>query len=178
MKILNNLKSLIPVVATYSFKTETTLFFTKEQILFSIFFLKNHINLKFSILSCISGVDFLTSSYRFSIVYELLSISFNIRLRLKTFLNEISPIDSITPIFKNAGWWEREVWDLYGIYFKGNKDLRRILTDYGFEGYPMRKDYPLSGYVELRYDQNKKRVVVEALELAQDFRYFSFESVW
>jgi len=103
MKILNNLKSLIPVVATYSFKTETTLFFTKEQILFSIFFLKNHINLKFSILSCISGVDFLTSSYRFSIVYELLSISFNIRLRLKTFLNEISPIDSITPIFKNAG---------------------------------------------------------------------------
>lgn len=178
MKILNNLKTLIPIVAVSSFKAETALFFTKEQILFSLFFLKNHINLKFSILSCISGVDFLTSNYRFSIVYELLSISFNIRLRLKTVLNEISPIDSITSIFKNAAWWEREIWDLYGIYFQGNKDLRRILTDYGFEGYPMRKDYPLSGYVELRYDQNKKRVVVEALELAQDFRYFSFESVW
>lgn len=102
MKILNNLKTLIPIVAVSSFKAETALFFTKEQILFSLFFLKNHINLKFSILSCISGVDFLTSNYRFSIVYELLSISFNIRLRLKTVLNEISPIDSITSIFKNA----------------------------------------------------------------------------
>lgn len=103
MKILNNLKTLIPVIAIYSLKAETTLFFTKEQILFNLFFLKNHINLKFSILSCISGIDFLTSKYRFSVVYELLSISFNIRLRIKTFLNEISPLNSITSIFKNAG---------------------------------------------------------------------------
>ena len=87
-------------------------------------------------------------------------------------------MDSTVDIFYNANWWEREIWDLYGIYFNKHPDLRRILTDYGFEGYPMRKDFPLSGYVELRYSQNKKRIIVEPLELTQDFRYFNFETPW
>jgi NADH:ubiquinone oxidoreductase subunit C len=111
-------------------------------------------------------------------VYDLLSITYNARIRIKVFINETTSVDSIVEIFQNANWWEREIWDLYGIYFNKHPDLRRILTDYGFEGYPMRKDFPLSGYVELRYNQNKKRIVVEPLELTQDFRYFNFETPW
>lgn len=129
-------------------------------------------------LSCISGLDFLYSKYRFSLAYELISLKFSNRIRIKIFANEVTPINSVITIFKNADWWEREIWDLYGIYFSGHKDLRRILTDYGFEGFPMRKDYPLSGFVELRYDQNKKRVIVESLELAQNFRSFNFHNIW
>jgi len=102
----------------------------------------------------------------------------NSRIRIKVFVNEITSIDSTVNIFQNANWWEREVWDLYGIYFNNHPDLRRILTDYGFEGYPMRKDFPLSGYVEVRYDQTKRRVILEPIELTQEFRSFSFETPW
>jgi NADH dehydrogenase (ubiquinone) Fe-S protein 3 len=108
----------------------------------------------------------------------MLSLTFNSRLRIKIFVNEVTSVDSIVPLFCNANWWEREVWDLFGIYFQNHPDLRRILTDYGFEGYPMRKDFPLSGYVEVRYDQTKKRIVVEPVELAQEFRAFSYETPW
>jgi NADH/F420H2 dehydrogenase subunit C len=129
-------------------------------------------------LSCISGVDFIHSHYRFGIVYDLLSLVNNSRLRVKVLVNEITSVDSIVPIFTNANWWEREVWDLYGIYFNNHPDLRRILTDYGFEGFPMRKDFPLSGFVEVRYDQTKKRVVLEPLEFSQEFRTFVYETPW
>jgi NADH:ubiquinone oxidoreductase subunit C len=111
-------------------------------------------------------------------VYDLLSLTYNSRIRVKVFVNEITSVDSIVKIFKNANWWEREVWDLYGIYFNEHPDLRRILTDYGFEGYPMRKDFPLSGYVELRYDQSKKRIVLEPIELTQEFRSFTYDMPW
>jgi hypothetical protein len=130
------------------------------------------------LLSCISGVDFIHSQYRFGVVYDLLSITYNSRIRVKIFVNEITSVDSIVKIFTNANWWEREVWDLYGVYFNEHPDLRRILTDYGFEGYPMRKDFPLSGYVELRYDQSKKRIVLEPIELTQEFRSFSYDIPW
>jgi NADH/F420H2 dehydrogenase subunit C len=129
-------------------------------------------------MSCISGVDFLNKKYRFSVVYDLLSLTFNSRIRVKVFLNESSSVDSIVSVFINANWWEREVWDMYGIYFDKHPDLRRILTDYGFEGHPMRKDFPLSGFVELRYDEMKKRIVVEPLQLTQDFRLFNYQTVW
>jgi NADH/F420H2 dehydrogenase subunit C len=126
-------------------------------------------------LSCISGVDFLGKDYRFSVVYDLLSLTFNTRLRVKVFVNEVTSVPSCVDTFINANWWEREVWDMYGIYFDKHPDLRRILTDYGFEGHPLRKDFPLSGYVEFRYDEAKKRVSGEPVELAQEFRSFSYE---
>eukprot|EP01041_Mallomonas_annulata_P000675 gene675-1296_t len=107
-----------------------------------------------------------------------LGISFNSRIRIKIFVNEITPVVSICDLYINANWWEREIWDLYGIYFEEHPDLRRILTDYGFEGYPMRKDFPLYGYLEVRYDETKKRVVLEPLEVSQEFRYFTFETPW
>ena len=107
-----------------------------------------------------------------------MSLTYNSRLRLKVFTNELQSLPSSVKIFINANWWEREIWDLYGIYFDQHPDLRRILTDYGFEGHPLRKDFPLSGYIEVRYDDNKKRIVVEPLELTQEARSFTFESPW
>jgi NADH:ubiquinone oxidoreductase subunit C len=102
----------------------------------------------------------------------------NSRIRVKIFVNEITSICSSILIYKSANWWEREIWDLFGIYFRKHPDLRRILTDYGFEGYPLRKDFPLSGYVEVRYNQKKKRVILQPIELAQEFRSFTFERSW
>jgi NADH:ubiquinone oxidoreductase subunit C len=130
------------------------------------------------LLSCISGVDLIDQKYRFCLSYELLSIVYNIRLRVKIFINEISTVPSLFKIFINSNWWEREVWDLFGIYFINHPDLRRILTDYGFEGHPLRKDFPLSGYIELRYNIITKRIVSESLELSQEFRLFTFEMPW
>jgi NADH:ubiquinone oxidoreductase subunit C len=117
-------------------------------------------------------------NYRFSVVYDLLSLTLNSRIRVKIFINEVTPVASSVSVFANADWWEREVWDLFGIYFEGRSDLRRILTDYGFEGHPMRKDFPISGLVELRYDENKKRIVTEPVNFAQEFRSFNFELPW
>lgn len=174
----NQLEKIIPTIGTSFFKSEKIIFTKASNISVVLSTLKYHINSQYRTLSCLSGVDFLYSKHRFSVVYELLGFTFSSRIRVKIFVNEISAVDSSVGIFINAEWLEREVWDLYGIYFAGHKDLRRILTDYGFEGFPMRKDYPLSGFIELRYDQNKKRIVVENIELAQDFRFFSFESTW
>jgi NADH/F420H2 dehydrogenase subunit C len=141
-------------------------------------FLKKHIGYQFNLLSCISGVDLLGKSYRFCVVYDLLSLTFNSRIRVKVFIDEVTFIPSIVDLYINANWWEREIWDMYGIYFDKHPDLRRILTDYGFEGHPMRKDFPLYGFIELRYDESKKRIVVEPVELTQEFRSFSFETPW
>jgi NADH/F420H2 dehydrogenase subunit C len=132
----------------------------------------------YNLLTCISGVDLLGKNYRFSIVYDFLSLLYNSRLRVKIFIDEVSFVPSCMDIYINADWWEREVWDMYGIYFDKHKDLRRILTDYGFEGYPMRKDFPLQGFAELRYDESKKRIVAEPIELTQEFRSFTFETPW
>jgi NADH:ubiquinone oxidoreductase subunit C len=112
------------------------------------------------------------------VVYDLLSLTYNSRLRVKVFINEITAVPSACDIYINSNWWEREIWDMYGIYFENHPDLRRILTDYGFEGHPMRKDFPLYGYLEVRYDEGKKRVVLEPLELSQAFRQFNFETPW
>jgi NADH dehydrogenase (ubiquinone) Fe-S protein 3 len=172
------LESLFPFLACQQINNETTLIVSSDNLLFSLNFLKSHLGYFFQMLTCISGVDFLGKTYRFSVVYELLSLTYNSRIRVKVFVNEITSISSVTDIFTNSNWWEREIWDLYGIYFNKHPDLRRILTDYGFEGHPMRKDFPLSGYVAVRYDENKKRVVVEPLELAQEFRSFHFETPW
>lgn len=178
IKQLTELKNIIPLLAYQRINDEVILIISSDKLLFSLNILKYHIGYHYQMLCCISGVDFLDKTYRFSVVYDLLSITYNSRLRLKVFVNEITSISSCVEVFTNANWWEREVWDLYGIYFDKHPDLRRILTDYGFEGHPMRKDFPLSGYVEVRYSESKKRVVVEPIELTQEFRSFSFQTPW
>jgi NADH-quinone oxidoreductase subunit C len=133
---------------------------------------------RFTVLCDICGVDYPDRPLRFEVVYNLLSMSRNLRIRLKLETDEENPVPSATRIFSAAGWWEREAWDLYGIYFSDHPDLRRILTDYGFDGHPLRKDFPLTGYVELRYDEDQKRVVYEPVKLKQEFRSFDFLSPW
>ena len=125
-----------------------------------------------------SGVDYPQRERRFEVVYDLLSVKYNSRIRVKTFVDEITPLTSAVSVFPAATWWEREVWDLFGVFFEQNDEIKRILTDYGFEGHPLRKDFPLSGYVESRYDDKIKRVVCEPLEHAQEFRSFDFTSGW
>ena len=141
-------------------------------------FLKNHTNTQFKMLIDITAVDYPSRSSRFEVVYQLLSIHYNARIRVKTNVDELTPIESVSSLFPSANWFERETWDMFGICFLNHPDLRRILTDYGFEGHPLRKDFPVSGYVEFRYDDSKKRVISEPVELAQEFRYFDFASPW
>jgi NADH-quinone oxidoreductase subunit C len=126
----------------------------------------------------VCGVDYPERPLRFEVVYNLLSLTQNTRVRVKVMTDENTPVDSVAGVFKSAIWFEREVWDLFGVYFNNHPDLRRILTDYGFEGHPLRKDFPLTGYVELRYDEELRRVVYEPVKLQQDFRMFDFTSPW
>jgi NADH/F420H2 dehydrogenase subunit C len=175
---LKKINLLVPIIIELKSNFEIIIVVSEKNLLFSLNCLKNHINFQYNLLSCISGVDYFENKYRFAVVYDLLSLNFNSRIRVKVFVDELTSVNSVIPIFKNANWWEREVWDMYGIYFKNHIDLRRILTDYGFEGYPMRKEFPLSGFIELSYNNNKKRIVLEQIELAQEFRSFVFEIPW
>jgi NADH/F420H2 dehydrogenase subunit C len=171
-------QNILPIISGQKIKGEWIIIILSRHVPFIFKFLQKHINTRFTLLSSIAGVDFLGKDYRFSIVYDLLSTLYVQRLRVKVFVNELTSLPSITPIFINANWWEREVWDLYGIFFEKHPDLRRILSDYGFEGYPMRKDFPLYGYIELRYDENHKPIVSEPVEFSQEFRFFDFETPW
>ncbi|OQR80112.1 NADH dehydrogenase-like [Tropilaelaps mercedesae] len=157
---------------------ELELLIAPEGVLPVLSFLKDHHLGQFTNLVDIAGVDIPSRTNRFEVVYNLLSINYNSRIRVKTYADELTPIDSACEIFKGANWYEREIWDMYGVFFNNHPDLRRILTDYGFEGHPQRKDFPLSGYVEVRYDDAAKRVVVEPLELAQEFRKFDLKTPW
>ena len=141
-------------------------------------YLRDSEDLRFHLLMDVCGVDYLARDPRFDVVYNLLSLKHNHRIRVKCQVPEGIPVPSVTAVFSSAGWWEREVFDLFGIPFENHPDLRRILTDYGFDGHPLRKDFPLSGYVEVRYDEEQKRVVYEPVELPQAFRNFDFESPW
>jgi NADH-quinone oxidoreductase subunit C len=141
-------------------------------------FLRDDALCQFSQLIDVCGVDYPERDERFDVVYHLLSMNRNIRIRLKVAASEDTPVPSLTPVFVCADWLEREVWDMYGVYFSGHSDLRRILTDYGFDGHPQRKDFPLTGYVEMRYDEDQKRVIYEPVKLVQDFRTFDFLSPW
>jgi NADH dehydrogenase (ubiquinone) Fe-S protein 3 len=177
-KHFEEIKKILPSLVYQRLDNDISVVASVDKLIFSLNVLKNHVGYQYKLLSCVSGVDFLGKDYRFSVVYDLLSLTYSSRIRIKVFVNEITSVPSCVNIFVNANWWEREIWDLYGIYFVNHPDLRRILTDYGFEGYPMRKDFPLSGYVELRYNESKKRIVVEPIELAQEFRSFTFETPW
>ena len=141
-------------------------------------FLRDDHRLAFVNIIDICGVDWPSREKRFDVVYHLLSPRQNARIRLKVMTDEATPVPSLTAIYPGADWFEREAYDFYGIRFTGHPDLRRILTDYGFEGYPLRKDFPLTGFVEVRYDDERKRVVYEPVRLAQQFRDFDFLSPW
>jgi NADH-quinone oxidoreductase subunit C len=141
-------------------------------------FLRDDPRCRFRTLIDICGVDYPERPQRFEVVYNLLSIHNNHRIRVKLAADEATAVPSATGLYSAAGWFEREAWDLFGIFFADHADLRRILTDYGFEGHPMRKDFPLTGYVELRYDEEQKRVVYDKVKLTQDFRSFDFLSPW
>ncbi|MEX0815495.1 MAG: NADH-quinone oxidoreductase subunit C [Dongiaceae bacterium] len=141
-------------------------------------FLRDDSHCLFKLLIDVCGVDYPEREQRFEVVYNLLSLKQNHRIRVKLSTAEGQPVPSVTGVFKSAGWYEREAWDMYGIFFSGHPDLRRLLTDYGFEGHPMRKDFPLSGHVEMRYDEEQKRVVYEPVKLTQEFRRFDFVSPW
>ena len=141
-------------------------------------FLRDDSNCQCKCLMDVCGVDYPERDERFDVVYNLLSLNHNLRIRVTLSCDAETPVPSVTSIFSAAGWWEREAWDLYGIYFSDHPDLRRILTDYGFEGHPLRKDFPLTGHVEMRYDADQKRVVYEPVSLPQEFRTFDFTSPW
>ena len=141
-------------------------------------FLKDDARCRFTQLMDVCGVDWPERVQRFDVVYHLLSLTLNQRVRVKIETDEATPVPSVTDVHPGANWFEREAWDLYGVFFAGHPDLRRLLTDYGFEGHPLRKDFPLTGYVEVRYDDEQKRVVYEPVKLTQDFRSFDFLSPW
>ena len=150
----------------------------RESFTRALEFLRDDQECLFAQLIDICGVDYPERGERFEVVYNLLSLKHNRRIRVKVAAGEDVAVPSATPVYSAAGWFEREVWDMYGVIFEGNPDLRRILTDYGFQGHPLRKDFPLTGYVEVRYDVEQKRVVYEPVKLTQDFRTFDFMSPW
>jgi len=149
-----------------------------DQLIPCFQFLKDNSKCQFRQLTDIAGVDYPDRENRFEVVYHLLSFKNNLRARVKVFIDENSTIESLTSVFPCANWFEREAFDMYGIQFKDHPDLRRILTDYGFEGYPLRKDFPLSGNVEVRYNEIEKKIVYEPVKLQQDYRHFDIQSPW
>ena len=149
-----------------------------QYILKVLTFLRDDSQCQFRCLVDLCGTDFPEREQRFDVVYNLLSVQQNNRIRVKVATDEATPVPSATGVFPSSGWFEREAWDMYGVFFSDHPDLRRLLTDYGFEGHPLRKDFPLTGYVEVRYDDEQKRVVYEPVKLVQDFRSFDFLSPW
>ncbi|KAK4948663.1 putative NADH-ubiquinone oxidoreductase 30.4 kDa subunit, mitochondrial [Elasticomyces elasticus] len=153
-------------------KDELCIYITPTGVIPVFTFLKYHTAAEYTMVSDITAVDFPTKNYRFEVVYNLLSVRHNSRIRVKTYADEATPVPSICSLYDGANWYEREVYDLFGIFFTSHPDLRRIMTDYGFDGHPLRKDFPMTGYTEIRYDEEKKRIVVEPLEMTQAFRNF------
>lgn len=159
-------------------KNELTVLTTGDNIIGLMRFLHDDSRTQFISMIDVCGVDYPAEEKRFEVVYHLLSPKKNTRIRVKLSTDEETPVPSITGVYPGADWFEREAYDMYGILFTGHPDLRRILTDYGFDGHPLRKDFPLTGYVEVRYDDEAKRVVYEPVELRQEFRDFDYESPW
>ena len=178
---LNSLQNLIEITPVYKiqFFSEEIVVFVDSKNLFNFnFFLKYHSLLQYKVLTCISGIDYPTNKLRFEVSYDFISLIFNNRIRVKVLQDELKSIDSCIKIFPASSWYECEVWDMYGIFFKNHINLRRILTDYGFEGHPLRKDFPLNGYIEVRYSENQKRVINESIEFSQEYRTFNFFGPW
>lgn len=174
---LTQILPLKKVIISYK-NTEILYIVSGKYLFFTVSFLQKFALCQYTILSCITGIDYLERSNRFEITYHLLSVKFNHRIAVRIFINEVITVPSIVLLYSSANWWERELWDMFGIFISNHPDLRRILTDYGFEGFPLRKDFPLTGFVEVRFDNVSKRVICEPLELTQEYRSFDFQSPW
>jgi NADH/F420H2 dehydrogenase subunit C len=176
----NYLISCLPSYINTAFVmlNELTIIVSSSFIYNTLLFLKKDSNSLFNVLIDITAVDYPENDKRFEVFYFLLSLSYNTRIRVKTHINEMFPLQSVTKVYASANWSEREVWDMFGIYFKDHPDLRRLLTDYGFEGHPLRKDFPLNGYLAVRYDDTSKIILYETTELAQNYRNFNLQSSW
>ncbi|MDR3518262.1 MAG: NADH-quinone oxidoreductase subunit C [Azospirillaceae bacterium] len=157
---------------------ELTVVLVRDGLVPALIMLRGHPDFQFRQLMDITAVDFPERAERFEVVYHLLSLKFNRRIRIKVMTDEDTPVASVTGVFSTANWFEREVWDMFGVFFAEHPDLRRLLTDYGFDGHPLRKEFPMTGFVEVRYDDEQKRVVYEPVRLTQDFRAFDFLSPW
>ena len=166
------------ISSTELIRDELVVLARRDSIVKTLKFLRDDVNCQFKQLMDICGVDYPVREERFDVVYNLLSLTNNIRIRVKVRTNEDIPVPSVVGVFSAANWFERETWDLFGVAFSDHPDLRRIMTDYGFDGHPLRKDFPLTGYVEVRYDDEQKRVVYEPVKLTQEFRSFDFLSPW
>ena len=174
-----NINKLLPLIRIEFYYFNQSCLFIQSTFLKNILkILKYHFKYYFKILTFISAVDFPNNINRFKLVYEILSIKYNNRLRLKILTNEITPVYSIEKIFTAATWWEYETWDMFGILFLKKTNVIRLLTDYGFQGFPLRKDFPLSGFVDSKYNLVKNRISYENLELSQNYRIFSYSSPW
>ena len=173
-----NAGGLPGVISTMIEKGEVVVLAQRDALLSLMNTLCDDPRFSFEQVMDICGVDWPERTERFDVVYNLLSVSLNQRIRVIVTTDEFAPVPSVHGIWPVATWWEREAWDLFGIVFSGQPDLRRILTDYGFEGHPLRKDFPLTGYVEVRYDEDRKSVVYDKVKLTQDFRNFDFVSPW
>jgi NADH-quinone oxidoreductase subunit C len=177
-RLAEHIRSAFPDVKTSLAFGELTIALDAVGIVPFITFLRDDLECQFTIMIDICGVDYPTRARRFDVVYHFLSIAQNQRIRVKVETDDTIPVPSIVSVHPSADWFEREAFDMYGILFSDHPDLRRILTDYGFSGYPLRKDFPLTGYVEVRYDDEQKRVVYEPVRLVQEFREFDFLSPW
>lgn len=179
--IIHNLKyfqKMFPLKKIQIYNSEITIITPEKSLRDLLFFLKNNVLCQFNLLTSISCVDYPVNKLRFQIVYDLLSLKYNSRLRVKIFSHELSQISSCIQIFSAANWFESEIWDMFGVFFTGHPNLKRLLTDYGFEGHPLRKDFPLSGFIEMRFIENLKRVSSESIEFNQEYRTFNFLSPW
>ena len=176
--LLDAIAGMPGVLRTYLEKDEPVVSAARDQLRGLMTTLRDDPRFAFEQCMDVCGVDWPERAERFDVVYNLLSVSLNQRLRVIVATDERQPVPSVWTIWPVATWWEREAWDLFGIIFEGQPDLRRILTDYGFEGHPLRKDFPLTGYVEVRYDEERQQVVYEPVRLTQDFRSFDFLSPW
>jgi NADH-quinone oxidoreductase subunit C len=174
----NKITSIIPILKIQFF-LDNLFIILKLNTLINIFkIIKYHFKYQFKILICISGVDYIQNKNRFNISYEILSVKFNNRLTLKISTNELIPIYSIKIIYITAIWWEDEIWDMLGVIFLKRKNLIRLLTDYGFQGFPLRKDFPLSGFVDIKYNLVTSKIFYNNIELTQNYRIFNDNSPW
>ena len=175
---IKDISRILPIKKIQIFNFEISFLVPANYLLSTMLFFKSHIQLQCKILTCISCVDYPFKKLRFMLVYDLLSLRYNARFKIKVFSHELSNIESTSSIFPTSFWYECEIWDLFGVFFRNHFDLKRILTDYGFIGHPLRKDFPLNGFIELRYSESKSRVVSQLVTFSQEFRVFNFSTPW
>lgn len=168
----------MPLIKIECYFKQNCLYFKRKIFCDVVKIFKLHYKYSFKLLTFISVLDFPKNKNRFKIVYDLLSLKYNNRVRLKVMTNEIQSVYSVEKIYIGATWWEAECWDMFGVIFTNQKNMVRLLTDYGFQGFPLRKDFPLTGFIETRYNLVKNRITYSNLELTQNFRVFSFKSPW